>query len=189
MGMKGPFVLVIASAFLRPKRKGRYEESLSLSDLSNKKQVHVLQEQLALCVELYNAALQSVEMLGGCVARVSRSRSRVRSCPTSSRYAQNTKASTRKSCKMSCIVLTKHSKPFSVVSKLGRRLAIHALSPGPLWKLDLPQFGFGLDEQSKLSLAKVGHLKLVMHRPFKGIVKTATITHRPLAMVCIFLLR
>ncbi len=42
--------------------------------------------------------------------------------------------------------------------------------------LTYPQFGFGIDAQGKLFLAKIGHLKLVMHRPSKGIVKTATIS-------------
>jgi putative transposase len=41
--------------------------------------------------------------------------------------------------------------------------------------LTYPQSGFGIDEQGKLSLAKIGHLKLVQHRPFKGVVKTCTI--------------
>ena len=42
--------------------------------------------------------------------------------------------------------------------------------------LTYPQTGFGIDAQGKLSLSKVGHLKMVQHRPLTGVVKTCTIT-------------
>jgi putative transposase len=41
--------------------------------------------------------------------------------------------------------------------------------------LTYPQMGFGIDEQGKLALAKIGHLKIVQHRPTKGVVKTCSI--------------
>lgn len=40
--------------------------------------------------------------------------------------------------------------------------------------LSYSQSGFGIDEQGKLSLAKIGHIKMVMQRPFKGVTKTCT---------------
>ena len=142
-----------------------------------KKQVHVLQEQLALCVELYNAALQE-------------RRDAWRMCGKSITFTQQ-------SAQLPHIkqvrpeyegiysqvlqdVLHRVDKAFKAFF---RRVKAGQTPGYPRFKsrsrygsLTYPQFGFGLDEQSKLSLAKVGHLKLVMHRPFKGIVKTATIT-------------
>jgi putative transposase len=38
-----------------------------------------------------------------------------------------------------------------------------------------PQFGFKLDEQGKLFASGIGHLKIVLHRPLKGKIKTLTI--------------
>jgi putative transposase len=38
-----------------------------------------------------------------------------------------------------------------------------------------PQFGFKLDEQGKLYASGIGHLKIVLHRPIKGKIKTLTI--------------
>src|SRR6266516_1329750 len=38
-----------------------------------------------------------------------------------------------------------------------------------------PQFGFKIDEQGKLALSGIGHVKIVLHRPLKGKVKTLTI--------------
>ena len=38
-----------------------------------------------------------------------------------------------------------------------------------------PQFGFKLDEQGKLFAPGIGHIKLVLHRPLKGKIKTLTI--------------
>jgi len=45
--------------------------------------------------------------------------------------------------------------------------------------LTYPQTGFGIDELGKLSLSKIGHLKMVQHRPMKGIVKTCSIVRNP----------
>jgi putative transposase len=142
-----------------------------------KKQIHVLQEQLALCAELYNAALQE-------------RRDAWRMCGKSITFTQQ-------SAQLPHIkqvrpeyegiysqvlqdVLHRVDKAFQAFF---RRVKAGQTPGYPRFKsrsrygsLTYPQFGFGLDEQGKLSLAKVGHLKLVMHRPFKGIVKTATIT-------------
>src|SRR6266567_5355311 len=38
-----------------------------------------------------------------------------------------------------------------------------------------PQFGFQVDEQGKLFASLIGHIKIVLHRPIKGKVKTLTI--------------
>jgi putative transposase len=38
-----------------------------------------------------------------------------------------------------------------------------------------PQFGFKIDEQGKLYASGIGHIKLVLHRPLRGTVKTLTI--------------
>ena len=142
-----------------------------------KKQAHVLHEQLALCAELYNAALQE-------------RRDAWRMCGKSITFTQQ-------SAQLPQIkqirpeyegiysqvlqdVLHRVDKAFQAFF---RRVKAGQTPGYPRFKsrlrygsLTYPQFGFGLDEQGKLSLAKVGHLKLVMHRPFKGIVKTATIT-------------
>jgi len=143
----------------------------------NKKQVHVMQEQLALCAELYNAALQE-------------RRDAWRMCGKSITFTQQ-------SAQLPHIkqVRPEYEGIYSQVLQdvlhrvdkafkgFFRRVKAGQTPGYPRFKsrsrygsLTYPQFGFGRDEQGKLSLAKVGHLKLVMHRPFKGIVKTATIT-------------
>jgi putative transposase len=38
-----------------------------------------------------------------------------------------------------------------------------------------PQFGFKLDKQGKLFASGIGHIKLILHRPLKGKIKTLTI--------------
>lgn len=38
-----------------------------------------------------------------------------------------------------------------------------------------PQAGFNIDEQGKLFLSKIGHIKIKLHRPIQGIIKTCTI--------------
>jgi len=38
-----------------------------------------------------------------------------------------------------------------------------------------PQFGFKIDEQGKLFASGIGHIKIVLHRPIKGKIKTLTI--------------
>lgn len=38
-----------------------------------------------------------------------------------------------------------------------------------------PQFGFKIDEQGKLFASGIGHLKIVLHRPIRGTIKTLTL--------------
>ena len=38
-----------------------------------------------------------------------------------------------------------------------------------------PQFGFKIDHQGKLALSGIGHMKIILHRPIKGKMKTLTI--------------
>jgi putative transposase len=42
-------------------------------------------------------------------------------------------------------------------------------------RFTFPQSGFQIDEQGKLSCSGIGHLKMVLHRPLRGKVKTLTI--------------
>jgi putative transposase len=142
-----------------------------------KKQERMLNEQLALCAELYNAALQE-------------RRDAYWMCGKSISYTQQ--AAQMPEIK---ILRPEYEAIYSqVLQDVLRRVdkAFQAFfsrvkvgqTPGyPRYKskqrygsLTYPQSGFGIDEQGKLSLSKIGHLKLVQHRPFKGVVKTATIT-------------
>jgi len=45
--------------------------------------------------------------------------------------------------------------------------------------LTYPQFGFGLTEEGKLHLAKIGDIKIVLHRPLQGKIKNVTIRRYP----------
>src|SRR3989440_6493924 len=64
-----------------------------------------------------------------------------------------------------------------------RRVKEQAQEPGfPRFKgqnrydsITYPQSGFQIDEQGKLSASGIGHLKIVLHRPIKGKIKTLTI--------------
>jgi putative transposase len=64
-----------------------------------------------------------------------------------------------------------------------RRVKAHAEEPGfPRFKgknrydsITYPQSGFTIDGQGKLSASGIGHLKIVLHRPIKGKIKTLTI--------------
>jgi len=64
-----------------------------------------------------------------------------------------------------------------------RRVKAHAEEPGfPRFKgknrydsITYPQSGFKIDGQGKLSASGIGHLKIVLHRPIKGKIKTLTI--------------
>src|SRR5713226_6289205 len=38
-----------------------------------------------------------------------------------------------------------------------------------------PQFGFKIDAQGKLALSGIGHVKIIMHRPIRGKIKTLTL--------------
>jgi putative transposase len=138
-----------------------------------KKQARLLHEQLALCAELYNAALQE-------------RRDAWRMCGKSITFTQQRaqlpqiKQIRPEYEGIYSQVLHRVDKAFQAFF---RRVKAGQTPGYPRFKsrcrygsLTYPQFGFGLDKQGKLSIAKIGHLKLVMHRPFKGVVKTATIT-------------
>jgi putative transposase len=64
-----------------------------------------------------------------------------------------------------------------------RRVREHAQEPGfPRFKghdrydsFTYPQFGFKLDEQGKLYASGIGHIKIFLHRPMRGKIKTLTI--------------
>jgi putative transposase len=66
-----------------------------------------------------------------------------------------------------------------------RRVRERASDPGfPRFKsqgrydsFTYPQFGFKIDEQGKLYASGIGHIKIVLHRPLRGKIKTLTI-HR-----------
>jgi len=45
--------------------------------------------------------------------------------------------------------------------------------------LTYPQFGFGITEEGKLHLAKVGDIKIKLHRPLKGRIKNVTVRRYP----------
>ena len=136
----------------------------------------MLNEQLALCAELYNAALQE-------------RKEAYRLCGKSITFAQQCaqllgiKAIRPEYEAIYSQVLQdvlhrvdKAFKAFFSRVKAGQ-------TPGyPRYKsrsryasLTYPQKGFGIDEQGKLSLSKIGHLKIVQHRPTRGIVKTCSI--------------
>ena len=142
-----------------------------------KKQAHLLQEQLTLCAELYNAALQE-------------RRDAYRMCGKNVTYTQQAaqlheiKALRTEYASIYSQVLQDVLRRVDKAFKAFFQRVKAGLTPGyPRYKsrvryasLTYPHSGFGIDGQGKLSLAKVGHFKLMQHRPFKGIVKTCSIT-------------
>src|SRR6266487_760683 len=141
-----------------------------------KKQQRLLHEQLALCAELYNAALQE-------------RRDAYRMCGKSITYPQQAaqlpaiKALRPEYETIYSQVLQDVLRRVDKAFKAFFHRVTAELTPGyPRYKpryrygsLTYPQSGFGIDEQGKLSFAKIGHLKLVQHRPTKGVVKTCSI--------------
>ena len=142
-----------------------------------KKQARLLNEQLALCAELYNAAVQerrdAYQMCGKSITFTQQSAQLPGIKETRPEYEAIYSQVLQD-------VLHRVDKAFQGFfrrAKAGQR-------PGyPRFKsrfrygsLTYPQSGFGIDEQGKLYLAKIGHLKVVRHRPTKGVVKTCTIT-------------
>jgi putative transposase len=141
-----------------------------------KKQETILNQQLTLCCELYNAALQERrDAYSMCGERISFTQQSAQlpeiklirpECNTI--YSQVLQD-----------VLHRVDKAF----KAFFRRCQAGQTPGhPRFKsllryesITYPQMGFGIDEQGKLSLSKIGHIKMVQHRPFKGVVKTCTI--------------
>jgi putative transposase len=142
-----------------------------------KKQETILNQQLALCCELYNAALQERrDAYRMCGKRISFTQ---QSAQLPEIKGIRPEYETIYSQVLQDVLhrVDKAFKAFFRRCKAGQ-------TPGhPRFKslhrydsLTYPQSGFGIDEQGKLSLAKIGHLKMVQHRPFKGVVKTCTIS-------------
>jgi putative transposase len=139
-----------------------------------KKQERLLHEQLALCTELYNAALQ--ERTGAyrlCGKRITFTQQcaqlpaikalRPEYTPIYSQVLQD--------------VLHRVDKAFNAFF---RRVKAGQTPGYPRYaSLTYPQTGFGIDAQGKLALAKIGHLKLVQHRPIRGVVKTCSLVRHP----------
>jgi putative transposase len=145
-----------------------------------KKQERVMNEQLALCAELYNAALQerkeayrlcgkSITLTQQCAQLSAIKAIRPEYEAIYSQVLQD--------------VLNRVDKAFKAF--FSRVKAGH--QPGyPRYKsrsryasLTYPQKGFGIDDQGKLFLSKIGHLRMVQHRPTRGIVKTCSIVRTP----------
>jgi putative transposase len=141
-----------------------------------KKQERLLHEQLALCAELYNAALQerrdAYRMCGKRITYVQQAAQlpdiKALRPEYEIIYSQVLQDVLRR--------VDKAFKAFFSRVKVGQTPGFPRYKPRYRYgSLTYPQSGFGIDEQGKLSLAKIGHLKLVQHRPFKGVVKTCTI--------------
>src|SRR5260370_14051419 len=142
-----------------------------------KKQERILNAQLALCCELYNAALQerrdAYRMCGQTISFTEQSAQ----LPEIKAVRPEYEAVYSQVLQDVLHRVDKAFKAFFRRCKAGEK-------PGhPRYKsrlrydsLTYPQSGFGIDEQGKLSLSKIGHIKMVQHRPLKGVVKTCTIT-------------
>jgi putative transposase len=142
-----------------------------------KKQARVLHEQLALCAELYNAALQerrdAWRMCGKSITFTQQSAQlpqiKLDRPEYEGIYSQVLQDVLRR--------VDKAFKAFFRRIKAGQKRGYPRFkSRSRYGSLTYPQFGFGIDAQGKLSLAKIGHLKMVMHRLYKGVVKTATVS-------------
>jgi putative transposase len=141
-----------------------------------KKQERLLHERLALCTELYNAALQerkdAYQMCGKTISFAEQ----CAQLPVVKEIRPECEAIYSQVLQDVLHRVDKAFKAFFRRVKAGQK-------PGyPRYKsrfryasLTYPQTGFGIDEQSKLALAKIGHLKMVQHRPTKGVVKTCSI--------------
>jgi putative transposase len=141
-----------------------------------KKQARLLTEQLALCAELYNAALQerrdAYKLCGKSISFTQQSAQlpdiKAARPEYEAIYSQVLQD-----------VLHRVDKAFGAFF---RRVKAGQQPGYPRFKsrfrydsLTYPQTGFGIDEQGKLCLSKIGHIKLVQHRPCKGVVKTCSI--------------
>ncbi len=145
-----------------------------------KKQARVLNEQLALCAELYNAALQerkdAYRMCGKSITFTQQ----CAQIPAIKEIRPEYEAIYSQVLQDVLHRVDKAFKSFFSRVKVGHQ-------PGyPRYKsrfryasLTYPQTGFGIDEQGKLLLSKIGHLKMVQHRLIKGIIKTCSIVRNP----------
>jgi putative transposase len=140
----------------------------------------VLHEQLVLCAELYNAALQerkdafricgkTITFTQQCAQLIGIKEIRPEYEAIYSQVLQDVLHRVDKAFKAFFRRVKSGQTPGYPRYKSGFRYA----------SLTYPQTGFGIDVQGKLSLSKVGHLKMVQHRPLKGVVKTCTITTTP----------
>jgi putative transposase len=141
-----------------------------------KKQAGLLNEQLALCAELYNAALQerreAYKLCGKSITFTQQSAQLPQIKQTRPEYEAIYSQVLQD-------VLHRVDKAFQAFF---RRVKAGQQPGYPRFKarfrydsLTYPQAGFGIDEQGKLCLSKIGHIKLVQHRPFQGVVKTCSI--------------
>jgi putative transposase len=141
-----------------------------------KKQERVLNEQLALCTELYNAALQerkdAYQMCGKSITFTQQC-AQLPAIKTIRPEYESIHSQVLQD------VLHRVDKAFQAFF---RRVKAGQQPGYPRYQsrfryasLTYPQTGFGIDAQGKLSLSKIGHLKLVQHRPPKGMVKTCSI--------------
>jgi putative transposase len=141
-----------------------------------KKQARVLHEQLALCAELYNAALQerkdayrmcgkTITLSQQCAQLIGIKEIRPEYEALYSQVLQDVLHRVDKAFKAFFRRVKSGHQPSYPRYKSGFRYA----------SLTYPQTGFGIDAQGKLSLSKVGHLKMVQHRPLTAVVKTCTI--------------
>lgn len=142
-----------------------------------KKQARVLHEQLALCAELYNAALQERKDAYRMCGKTITFTQQCAQLPGIKEIRPEYEALYSQVLQDVLHRVDKAFKAFFRRVKAGQ-------TPGyPRYKsrcryasLTYPQTGFGIDAQGKLSLSKIGHLKMVQHRPLKGVIKTCTIT-------------
>jgi putative transposase len=140
-------------------------------------QARLLNEQLALCAELYNAALQE-------------RKDAYRMCGITISYAQQA-AQLPEIKEIRPEYQQIHSQVLQDVLRrvdkafraFFRRVKARQKPGYPRFKsrfrygsLTYPQVGFGIDKRGHLSLSKMGDLKIKMHRPLQGKVKTCTIT-------------
>jgi putative transposase len=141
-----------------------------------KKQERLLNDQLALCAELSNAALQerrdAYRLCGKSISYTQQAAQvpaiKVLRPEYEAIYSQVLQDVLRR--------VDKAFKAFFNRVKVGQRPGYpRSKSQHRYGSLTYPQSGFGIDERGKLSLSKIGHLKLIGHRPFKGVVKTGTI--------------
>jgi len=141
-----------------------------------KKQAQLLNEQLALCADLYNAALQerrdAYKLCGKSISFTQQSAQ----LPDIKAIRPEYEAIYSQILQD---VLHRVDKAFQAFF---RRVKARQQPGYPRFKsrlrydsLTYPQSGFAIDEQGKLWLSKIGHIKLVLHRPTKGVVKTCSI--------------
>ncbi len=142
-----------------------------------KKQASILNAQLALCCELYNAALQerrdAYRMCGQTISFTQQSAQ----LPEIKAVRPEYEAVYSQVLQDVLHRVDKAFKAFFRRCRAGEKPGHPRYQSRTRYdSLTYPQTGFGIDAQGKLSLAKIGRLKMVQHRPTKGVVKTCTIT-------------